>query len=228
MDDIQTILALISTLLGIVLLILKILEAWFNVSSPVKAVLSKPVIWIVIAALILLGGFWLFVYDAPLPAKRVALQTAHNRYVTAMGADRDWVLKAETDVLDDYEQFTLLCQNNGKIALQTWHETGNGTNRYVTAMGDDRDWVLRAETDVLDAYEEFTVLDADTGERRSCSEVVDSLEADGETRIALQTWHKKDGKNRLVTAMTAEWDWKLRAETNELRASEKFTVILLP
>jgi hypothetical protein len=176
MDDIQTILALISTLLGIILLILKIFEAWVTVSGPVKRFLSNPVVWIAIAALILLGGYWLFVYKPPPPV--VALKTAHNRYVTAIGADWDWVLRAETDVIDDYEK--------------------------------------------------FTPLDADTGKRRPSSEVINSLKDDGEVRIALQTWHKKDGRNRLVTAMDAEWDWKLRAETNELRDSEEFIAILLP
>ena len=156
MDNIQTILALISTLLGIILVFLKIFEAWIKVSGPVKDFLSNRIVWLVIAVLILLGVY-LIIPDGEV---RVAFKTAHNKYVTAMGADRDWVLMAETDTRDDFEEFTLLCQGNGKIALQTWHE--------------------------------------------------------------------KEGKNRYVTAMDAEWDWKLRAETNELRASEKFTVILLP
>ncbi len=95
-------------------------------------------------------------------------------------------------------------------------------------MGADRDWVLMAETNILDNYEKFTLLDADTGEQQLCLKMVQSLKDDGEVRIALQTWHEKEGEHRLVTAMDAEWGWKLRAETNELRASEKFTVILLP
>jgi len=45
--------------------------------------------------------------------------------------------------------------------------------------------------------------------------------------VALQTYHKKDGKNRYVTAMDSAWDWVLRGETNELRASEKFTLLCL-
>jgi hypothetical protein len=225
MDDIQTILALISTLLGIILLILKIFEAWVTVSAPVKRFLSKPVIWIVIAALILSGVYWLLVYKPPPPV--VALRTAHNRYVTAMGADWGWVLRAETDVIDDYEEFTLLCRENGKVAFQTWHKTEEGKNRYVTAMGAGGDWVLYGETDKILEYEEFTLLDVDTGKQRPCSEVVKSLKDDGEARIAIQTWHKKEGKNRLVTAMNAEWDWKLRAETNQLLPSERFTVELL-
>jgi hypothetical protein len=45
--------------------------------------------------------------------------------------------------------------------------------------------------------------------------------------VALQTYHKKDGKNRYVTAMDSAWDWVLRGETNELRASERFTLLCL-
>jgi hypothetical protein len=45
--------------------------------------------------------------------------------------------------------------------------------------------------------------------------------------IAIQTYHKKGGKNRYVTAMDSAWDWVLRGETNELRASERFTLLCL-
>jgi hypothetical protein len=193
-----------------------------------KGLVSKPIVWVVIAVLILLGGYWLFVDGRKPRVARVALKTAHDRYVTAMGADWDWVLRAETDVIDDYEEFALLCQDDGKIVLQTWHKTEDGKNRYVTATDIHRDWELRAETDVIDLYEEFTLLDADTGEWRPCLEVLESLREDGKARIAFQTWHKKEGRHRLVTAMGADWDWVLRAETTELGANEKFTVILLP
>jgi hypothetical protein len=229
MEDIQTILGLISAFLGIILLVLKIFEAWIKVSGPVKDFLSKPVVWLVVAALLLLGGYLIVdrMIDDHDGKVKVAFKTAHNRYVSAMGADHDWLLMAQASVIDDYEEFTLLCQDYGKVALQTWHKDDEGKNRYVTAMGADWDWLLRAETNVLDDYEKFTLLDADTGEQRPCLEVVESLKDDGEARIALQTWHKKEDKNRLVTAMDVNWDWKLRAETNELRASEKFTVTLI-
>ena len=243
MDDIQTILALISALLGIILLILKILEAWIKVSGPVTDILSKPVVSIVIAALILLGVALIICRPQRRPV--VAIKTTHNRYATAMDdkwtefEELHWVLRAETDEILEYEEFTLLCREKGKVALQTWHKTGEGKSRYVTAMDDkwteveELHWVLKAQADEIREYEEFTLLDADTGKRRPCSEVVQSLEEDGEARVAFQTWHTKDGKHRLVTAMDDTWipdpkfHWVLRAETNVLGASEKFTLELL-
>jgi hypothetical protein len=223
MDDIQTILALTSTILGIILVFLKIFESWVKVSGPVKEFLSNRYVWLVTAVLVLFGLYLFIDQDKEV---RVAIKTTHNRYVTAMGADRDWLLLAQTETIDDFEKFTMLCQCNGKVAFQTFH-TKDGKHRFVTAMGADWDWVLLAETNAQDAYEEFTLLDVNTSEKRHCMEVIEALKDDGEVRIAFQTWHKKEGKNRLVTAMDAAWDWMLRAETNDLRASEKFTLILL-
>ncbi len=153
----------------------------------------------------------------PPPHKTVAFKTFHDRFVTAMGADRDWVLRAETRQISDWEKFTLICLDNGKVALTTSH------GRYVTAMNDQPgfDWELRGETNVLSDWEKFTVIDPDTEEQLTCMRVFELLEQ-GEVRIALQTYH-----NRYVTAMNDEpgRDWKLRGETNELRDWEKFTVI---
>jgi hypothetical protein len=222
MEDIQMILGLISAFLGIILVILKIFEAWIKVADPVKDFVSKPVVWLVIAALVLVGVY-LIVGSVIGDHKdvKVAFKTAHDRYVSAMGADHDWLLMAQTDVIDDYEIFTLLCQGDGKVAFKTVH------NRYVTAMDADWDWVLRAETTEILDFELFTLLDADTGQVRQCQKVVQSLKDEGEVRIALQTFHTKDGKHRLVTAMDGDWDWVPRGETNELGASEKFTAILI-
>jgi hypothetical protein len=144
-----------------------------------------------------------------------------------MGADRGWVLMAETEAIGDYEAFTLLCQRYGTVVLQTWHKTAGGNPRYVTPLGADGDWLLIGESDGIGDWEEFTFLDADTGEARRCSEVVESLKDDGEVSAALQTVHTKDGKHRLFTAMDGAWGWVLRAETTELEANERFTVILL-
>jgi hypothetical protein len=218
MDNIQTILALISTILGIILVFLKIFEAWIKVSGPVKEFLSNRIVWLIISGLALLSIYLFIDRDREVI---VAIKSAHSRYVTAMGSDRDWMLMAEAERIDDFEVFRMLCLDDGKVAFQTFH-TKDGKNRYVSAMGADWDWILRAETNVLDNFEKFTLLNVNTGEQRQCQEVVESLIDNGEVNIALQTWH-----NRLVTAMDAEWDWKLRAETNELRASEIFTLILL-
>ena len=223
MANIQTVLALISTILGIILVFLKIFEAWIKVSGPVKDFLSNRKVWLVIAALIILGIYLFVDRDREV---RVAIRTTHNHYVTAMGVDQAWVLKAETEIIDDFEEFTVLCQENDRVALQTRHEK-DGKNGVVSAMGTDRDWILIGETNVIDDYEEFIILDAETGIQQRCLEVVELLRDEDEVNVAFQTWHEKDDKNRLVTAMGGDWDWVLRAETNELRASEKFTLILL-
>jgi hypothetical protein len=222
MDNLQTILAIISTILGIVLVILKIFEAWIKVSGPVKTFLSNRFVWVAVFVLILLG-ILLFIPDKEVT---VAFKTTHGHYVTAMGSDYDWILRAETNNRDDFEEFTLHCLDNNKISLQTWHEK-DGINRYVSAMGAGHDWILMAETNVLDDYERFTLIDPGTKKPRSCTGMIQSLKAGDEIKIALGTWHEKDGKQRLVTAMNEEWDWILRAETNDLLASEIFTVILL-
>jgi hypothetical protein len=222
MDDLQTILAIISTILGIVLVILKIFEAWIKVSDPVKNFLSNRFVWVVIVILILLG-IYLFIPDKEV---KVAFKTAPGHYVTAMGSDYDWILRAETTNRGDFEEFTLRCLGKDKISLQTWHDK-DGINRYVSAMGADRDWILMAETNVLDDYERFTLIDANTGTPLSCTKMIQSLKSSGTIKIALGTYHEKDGKQRLVTAMNEEWDWILRAETNALFASEIYTVILL-
>lgn len=231
MDNTQTILALISTFLGIVLVFLKIFEAWLKVSGPVKKFLSNRIVWLVIAVLIILGAVLIINPDKNNQENKeiikVAIVTAHDNYVTALGADHDWRLIAGTDIQDSFEEFKLLCQSSGKIALQTWHKTDEGKNRYVTAMGADRDWIIMAQTATLDDYEEFEILDSETGDEQPCWKIINSLKEDGEIKVAFQTWHEKDGKKRLVTAMDASWDWKLRAETNELKASEIFTLILL-
>ena len=180
----------------------------------------------VLAVLIALGA-WLVPNTADLlstwllPPKpiplTVALLTCHGRYITAMDGEyeQSWVLRAETTELKDWEKFTLLCLDNGKVALET-HD-----GRYVTAMNDEEDWVLRAETKTLSAWEEFTLVEAETGEELPCLEAFELL-GQGSVRIALKT---HDGK--YVTAMNDEdnRDWVLRAETETLSDWETFTVI---
>ena len=164
----------------------------------------------------------------PTPTPQVvALKTYHNRYVSAMGEDWDWILRAGREEwygVDSFERFTLLCLENGKIALKTYH------NRYVSAMGEDWGWILRAETGDRLAYEEFTVVEPDTWEQLPCQEVEQlpcqemfkRLEA-GEVKIALKTCH-----NRYVTAMGEDRDWIVVAEREEsagVDLFEGFTVI---
>lgn len=190
-----------------------------------KTVLSKPIVWLVLAALILLVVICLLFFKPP--AVTVALETTHGRYVTAMADNWDppWVLRAETEKILACEKFTLLCQGDVPVALQTCHKTGAGNSRYVTALGGDHDWLLIAQTDVIDTFERFAILDVDTGKVRWCPEVIYALKRDGQVRVALKTVH-----NRYVTAMDGNWhqSWVLRAKTNVVRASEIFTMTLLP
>jgi hypothetical protein len=160
-------------------------------------------------------------------SKLVTLKTFHNKYVTALREDWDWILRAERDEsigVGTYERFTLLCLDNGKIALRTYHNT------YVTAQHEDLDWILRAQTSHRLAYEEFSLVEPITWEQLPCTEVqqlpcldmFERLEA-GEVKIALRTYH-----NRYVTALREDWNWILRAERGEwegVHLFEGFTVI---
>jgi hypothetical protein len=105
---------------------------------------------------------------------KVALKTAHDKYVTATHDrdGRDWVLWAHSDGIKASQRFALYdvdteqrvpCRNAldrvGQnqllvVGLRTIHR------RYVTAMDDQQgwDWELRAETRNLYAWEEFMVV----------------------------------------------------------------------
>jgi hypothetical protein len=164
-------------------------------------------------------------------AVTVAIRSTHNRYVTAMdGAwDPPWVLGAETRAIQRCEKFELLCQDDVRAALQTCQKTEAG-NRYATAMDGDDDWVIQAETDVLVDCGKFTLVDPESKKPQSCREAIKALKNDGKVRVAFRTCHEKEGKHRLWTAMDGNWYQPLviRAETTELRASEIFTMTLLP
>ena len=125
------------------------------------------------------------------------------------------VLRAQTQEVKDWEKFEFLCLDDGKVALRTYHRT------YVTAMNDedDRDWKL-AQTQELKDREKFTLFNAMTGTQLACLDAL-KLFGQGESNIALRTYH-----GRYVTAMDSGYDWKLRAQTQELKDWEKFTVIL--
>jgi len=159
----------------------------------------------------------------PITASRsVLLQTAHTkggqaRYVTAMGKNRRWVLRAETNVAREWEAFTLLCLHNDKIAFKTYH------GRYVTAINGegDRDWRLIAETNVMDAWEMFYPIDPQSQKRLPCSNVLSRLEQ-GSLTLALKTHH-----GNYVTAMGKDQDRVLRAEAKDLSDWGKFTLSIL-
>jgi hypothetical protein len=98
MDDIQTILALISTFLGIVLVFLKIFEAWIKVAVPVKQFLTNRYVWLIIAALIFVGICLFLCRDKEVS---VAIKTTHEHYATAMDWRANWVIKADTETIYD-------------------------------------------------------------------------------------------------------------------------------
>ena len=191
----------------------------------------------VIAALILVGVYLLFLRNPPV---RVTLKTAHGRYVAALGVNSSWRLTAESDKLERNGEFTLLCRHDGKVALQACRETDAEKPRYVTPLAGDFDWELKAQADKIETWEEFTLLDPATvpsDTRKSdaikslpCSDAIRSLRKDGQIRVAFKTWHEKEGWHRLVTAMDGSWrePWVLRAETNELYSSEIFIITLIP
>lgn len=128
------------------------------------------------------------------------------------------MLRAETTTISTWEKFTLLCLDNDRVALETFHD------RFVTATDGqlDGNWVLRAETRDRLAWEEFTLVEAESGEELPCAEVFKQLEQE-DVRIALKTCH-----GRFVTAMDDQpgWNWELWAETENVSDWEKFTLRL--
>jgi hypothetical protein len=109
---------------------------------------------------------------------KAAFRTYHQRYVTAMGEDAEWVLKAETDKIQAWELFTLLDARTGEplrcqdaieqirqaeeqqiefsLAILTDH-----FNRYVTAKDgkEDRDWQIWSDqAETLRDEQKFTVI----------------------------------------------------------------------
>ena len=216
-------------------------EERYPAKPPVERPKPKRVLWWVIGALVLVGVLALVAalqYIVGLPILKrprmptvtpmppvVALRTAHGRYVTATGAGGSWKLRAVTDAVENWERFALLCQEDGKLVLRTYH------NLYVTAMNDegDRDWELWGQAGAEQDWEKFTLLHADSGAVWPCAKALQSLQEEGQILVALQTYHTKDGKHRYVTAMGGDWyrPWMIRAETTGLLDYEKFVIVLL-
>jgi hypothetical protein len=139
---------------------------------------------------------------AVLRSELVAILTYHETYFTAMDDQTgwNWELKSEEDKIQNWERFTLLYLDNGKVALKTYH------GRFVTATGDDGccNWTLRAETLDRGVSEEFSLVDA------------------GDGKVAFETH-----QGRYVSAPSAGQCWRVRAETTHLDDWEKFTLISL-
>jgi hypothetical protein len=135
--------------------------------------------------------------------QKVALLSFHDRYITAMGAGDDWLLKQGAD-LNDCGWFTLRHLDNGKVTLMTCHD------KYVTApeSGTTRaDWLLWQESELGD-----------------CGQFVPhDLGRDG---VAFETCASK-----FLTAGAAGdgWEgklaWSVVAETGDIKEWERFTVL---
>lgn len=149
----------------------------------------------------------------------VAFLTHNGRYVTAMNDEdnRDWVLRAETQTMSDWEKFILLCQDDGRVAFLTHH------GRYITAMNDEgnRDWVLRAETRTIGDWEKFTLFSVETGAQLSCPTLKSLRQS--KISVAILTHH-----GRYVTALDNKdgENWVLRGKSQTIGDSEKFILIL--
>ncbi len=134
------------------------------------------------------------------PPVEVAFRSHHGKYVTAMGASDDWVLKQESD-LSPCAWFTLQHVGDGNLNLMTCH------GRYVTASktGESReDWLLRQ-----------------LPQATKCAEfLLQDLE---HNRVALQTC-----ASRFVTAGDGGWGdlaWSLVSEQIEILGWEEFAVL---
>jgi hypothetical protein len=152
-----------------------------------------------IVAVVIAGIGLVFLVFAPaIVPKRIALKTYHGRYVTAMGEDHDWDIIAKTVEIEDFEKFTLIDLDDGKVAFKTFH------NRYVTATDEAQNWDIRAEAARMGDWETFMPIPL------------------GNDKVALKTFH-----NRYVTAMGADRNWELVTEAAEIDLFEEFEIVPL-
>ena len=135
------------------------------------------------------------------PSPKTILLSYHGRYVTAMGAAGDWLLKQEPALID-CGRFTLHYLDDDKVALMTCHD------RYVTAPKSGvarKDWLLWQESEL--------------GE---CGQF--DLSNLGNDRVALKTC-----AGNFFTAGDAFWEpgleWSIVAETVDIRDWESFTLL---
>lgn len=125
----------------------------------------------------------------------VALRTSHDFFV-ALEPAQDGMLLGNAEE-DTAEPFTLLRLRNGKVALLA----SNGN--YVTAVYRGR-WPLLANARELGEAQQFDMQRLDDG------------------RVCFRTAYRRN-----VTAMDdqPDWHWELRAETEQILAWEKFTLV---
>jgi hypothetical protein len=140
-----------------------------------------------------------FEFINPPPTTRVAFKSIHGRYITAMGAEDNWMLWQE-EKLGECGWFTQHRLANGKIALESCY------GRYITAphSGATRwDWLLKQESK-LDNCGQFDLYEL------------------GNDEVAFKTC-----ANKFFTAGDGNWDsgleWSIVAETEIMKTWEIFT-----
>jgi len=199
-DITQIIVTLISTIGGIVSAAISARGKRMR-PKPERPVWPLIIMWICVVIAVANTGILVWRLSSEVIVLRsevIAIRTFHGRYVTAMDAGWDWEIRAETEVLGDWEKFILLYLDNGKVALKTNH--GN----FVSATDDTgyNDWELRGGATRIGKCEQFTLIDL------------------GNRKVAFESCY-----GRYVTAFNAERHWILRAETQKLSTWEEFTIV---
>lgn len=83
----------------------------------------------------------------------VALRTEAGLYVTALGAEGDWLLAGQASRVLGWENFTILRVGDGRFALKTAH------GRYVTACPESEGFRLKGCADRILGWELFELLE---------------------------------------------------------------------
>ena len=82
----------------------------------------------------------------------IALKTEQGSYVTALGAEADWLLAGQASRVLGWENFTLLRVADGRFALKTAH------GRYVSACPENQHWLLKGGADRILGWELFELV----------------------------------------------------------------------
>jgi hypothetical protein len=152
--------------------------------------------WLVALLGALIGIVVVVLVLCALAPQRVALETDHDTYVTALGEDKGYDVVAKTVVIDDFEIFTLIDLGDGRVAFKTFH------HRYLSARPEKEDWVIGGAATALLDWEKFAMDPQDDG------------------TVALKTFH-----DRYVTAFAEDKGWDVIAETEEILDFEKFEIV---
>jgi hypothetical protein len=186
--------------------------------------------WVVLGLVLLLAAallvlepmrcFALIAFKGP-PAtieksKIVAFKTSHDRYISALDRTYKWEVRAHTPTQSYWEEFTVHCLDNGKVALETYH------GKFLAATKGNP-WEIKANSQCRLDCTEFTLFSADTETAVQCSEAFDWFDQ-GNAHVAFKTCH-----DRFITSLKGDDQdpktWKVVAETRALSEWEVFTVV---